>query len=280
MPFRRENDSAAAGRRELSHTPPRVKGVPFPGLASRIRSVIDAKPTTPARIARFWPVASGVGVLLLVAALALLIFYRENNKPFGFELEWMGELVENRTGVLVNIALVFNALGGGLLAIIVIPIGIAAALVLWRRWWAALYFVIATVAGAALVQLVKQLLGRARPTDMLVMADPGSFPSGHSANAAVIAATLGIIFARTWVWAAGAIYTLAMMLSRTYLGAHWISDTIGGALIGLGVAIIVWAPFAAKLNRERHAPHPPLWRKLTDGSGPADREPASRLTRR
>jgi undecaprenyl-diphosphatase len=67
-----------------------------------------------------------------------------------------------------------------------------------------------------------------------------------------------------------------MMLSRTYLGAHWISDTVGGMLIGAGVAVILWAPFAFRLYRERRLPHPPIWVKAhqhpstpgADGSHP------------
>ncbi len=51
----------------------------------------------------------------------------------------------------------------------------------------------------------------------------------------------------------GAVYTVGMMLSRTYVGAHWISDTVGGMLVGAGVAVIVWAPFAYLLYREKRA---------------------------
>ena len=111
-------------------------------------------------------------------------------------------------------------------------------------------------------------MGRPRPTEILVHPDFGSFPSGHSANAALIATTLGIIFWRTWIWITGAVYTVLMMLSRTYLGAHWISDTIGGMLVGVGVAVIIWAPFALRLYRERRLPHPPIWVKV-------DRHPAN-----
>ncbi|MEO7349227.1 MAG: phosphatase PAP2 family protein, partial [Terrimesophilobacter sp.] len=63
-----------------------------------------------------------------------------------------------------------------------------------------------------------------------------------------------LIFRETWLWYAGVIYTLAMAFSRTYLGAHWLSDTIGGALIGAGIAVIVWAPLASRLIRERKHP--------------------------
>ena len=217
----------------------------------------------PVKISRFWPLISAGFGLVLVAALALVIFYRENNKPFGFELEWMGEVVEHRSAFWTVPALVFNFLGGGLFAVLVIPLIVIAALIVFRRRWAALYFATATLASAIVVQLLKQVMGRPRPTDILVHPDFGSFPSGHSANAAVLATVLAIVFARTWVWAAGAVYTVAMMLSRTYLGAHWISDTVGGMLVGAGIAVIVWAPFALKLAAERSAAHRPIWKPLT-----------------
>jgi undecaprenyl-diphosphatase len=216
---------------------------------------------TAVRIARFWPLASAVGALALTVGIAALIVFRQQNKPFGFELEWMEEILENRSTLWTVPAFIFNFLGGGVFAIVVVPVLVVVGLLLWRRRWAALYFAIAALISVGVVQLLKHVIGRPRPEDMLVNPDFGSFPSGHSANAALIATALGIIFARAWVWAAGALYTIAMMLSRTYLGAHWISDTIGGMLVGAGVAVIVWAPFAYLLYREKRAQHPPLWAK-------------------
>jgi undecaprenyl-diphosphatase len=86
---------------------------------------------------------------------------------------------------------------------------------------------------------------------MLVVSDFGSFPSGHVANAATMAMCVFIIFPRLWVALAGSGYTIVMLLSRTYLGAHWLTDTVGGLLLGAGVAIVLWAPAAAKLGGER-----------------------------
>lgn len=208
--------------------------------------------------------ATAIGALALAGALAAVVFYREQNKPFGFELEWMEEILEHRSPFWTVPALVFNFLGGGITAIAVIPVLVIVALLLWRRRWAASYFAVASVASVVVVQSLKPLMGRPRPPeiDMLVQPDFGSFPSGHSANAALLATTLGIVFARAWVWAAGAGYTVAMMLSRTYVGAHWISDTVGGMLVGIGVAVIVWTPFANALRREKQAQYPPIWRRV------------------
>ena len=215
----------------------------------------------PVRVSRLWWVVSGGAALALVVLLALVIVYRESNKPFGFEVEFMSVLVAARSDLLTVPALVFNALGGGLISTIVVPGVIVAGLLLWRRPWGALYYVAAAIASATVTRVIKVIVARPRPEDILVTPDFGSFPSGHSANAAVVATALGIIFLRTWVWVAGAAYTLLMMLSRTYLGAHWISDTVGGMLVGVGLAVIIWAPFAYVLYRERHKPHPPIWAK-------------------
>jgi membrane-associated phospholipid phosphatase len=227
-----------------------------------VSEVIQSPAPAPVKIARLWWVVSAAGALLLVVLLAAVIFYRQADKPFGFEVEWMGELVEARVPVFTGLALALNWIGGGISGIVVVPLVIVAGLLIWRRPWAALYFVCATIASALVVLLMKTLVGRPRPTDILVTADVGSFPSGHSANAALMATTLGIIFWRTWVWIVGAAYTLLMMLSRTYLGAHWISDTVGGMVVGVGLAVIIWAPFAYVLYRERGNPHPPIWAKV------------------
>lgn len=233
------------------------------GMDEKKSEIVAGDAPAPVRIARLWWVASAAGALLLVVLLAAVIVYREANKPFGFEVEWMGELVEARAPIWTVPALVFNWIGGGISSIVIVPLVIIAGLLLWRRPWAALYYACAAVGSAAVVLVIKNVVGRPRPTDILVTPDFGSFPSGHSANAALIATTLGVIFWRTWVWIAGAVYTLLMMLSRTYLGAHWISDTVGGMLVGIGVGVILWAPFAFHLYRERRLPHPPIWVKVS-----------------
>ncbi|MFE4468943.1 phosphatase PAP2 family protein [Leifsonia sp. NPDC056824] len=224
-----------------------------------IEEVVASDAPAEVKIARLWWVVSGAAALVFVILLATVIFYRQADKPFPFELAWMNAMVTVRAPSWTVPALVLDQVGGGISSIVYVPLTIIGGLLLWRRPWAALYYVIAAVTSGVIVTVIKTLVGRPRPTAILVQPDFGSFPSGHSATAALIATTLAIIFWRRWVWIAGLIYTLLMMLSRTYLGAHWILDTVGGMLVGVGVGIILWAPFALRLYRERRRPHPPIW---------------------
>ena len=195
---------------------------------------------------------SGGTAVALALALGAVVAFRAG--PYGFDTEWLGELVEHRSPFWDVPAFAMNFLGGGWLGVFVVPIVIAVILLIVKKPWSALYFVLATIISAGLVQLLKSLFGRARPLDILVSADPGSFPSGHVANAATMVVTLAILLQRVWVWVVGSAYAVLMMLSRTYLGAHWLSDTVGGLLIGAAVAVLLWAPLAAKLQREWSAP--------------------------
>ncbi|MBG6056862.1 membrane-associated phospholipid phosphatase [Cryobacterium sp. MP_M5] len=223
----------------------------------------DRSPETAAapaarRIARRWPLVSALAAVALAFGLGALIVYRDNGRPLRIDAAWMDEIIEHRAPVWEYLSLAMNFLGAGIAGVVVIPVLILAVFLLLRRKWAAGYFLAATIVSSGLVQLLKNLFGRARPEDMLVTSDFGSFPSGHVANAATMVVCLAILFPRVWVWLAGALYTAVMMVSRTYLGAHWLTDTIGGLLLGVGVAVLLWAPVAAKLDGERHlaAQHP------------------------
>ncbi|BDI22653.1 phosphatase PAP2 family protein [Herbiconiux sp. L3-i23] len=202
-------------------------------------------------VQRRWPLFSGLAALALVIVGGALIAVREFEVvPYAIDDAWMNTLIALRTPFLDGVARVFDMLGGGVVGVFVVPIAVLLLLLALRRWWAALYFLAASVVSAGLVQLVKNTVDRPRPEEILVAVDFGSFPSGHAANAATIAVVLGIVLRRWWVWAIGALWVVGMMLSRNYLGAHWLTDTVGGLVLGTGVALVLWAPFALRLYRE------------------------------
>lgn len=194
--------------------------------------------------------APGLFLLVMAFGLGALILARGNN-PFLIDEEWNFFLATWESEPALWFARAMNVAGGTWFGIYVVPALCATALILLRRPWAATYFLAASIADALLVQVLKRLFGRARPDDILVVTDFGSFPSGHVANAATIATVFVILFTRWWVVIVGAAWVLLMAFSRTYLHAHWLSDTLGGAMIGTSAALLVAAAFTVPLVRDR-----------------------------
>ena len=207
------------------------------------------------RVSRRWPLVSGGTALAVALLLGAIVALRAS--PYEFDAEWLEELVEHRSPLWDVPAYVMSFLGGGWFGVFLVPIGVGVALLIARKPWSALYFVVASALSAGMVQLLKSLFARARPEQILVAADFGSFPSGHVANAATISVALAILVQRRWVWFAGAAWTVLMIFSRTYLGAHWLSDTIGGLLLGGAVSVFLWAPLASRLLKEWSRAAPP-----------------------
>ncbi|MBN8206691.1 phosphatase PAP2 family protein [Microbacterium esteraromaticum] len=182
---------------------------------------------------------TGGALLAAAIALGILVVTVPAGATNALDEFWNGVAAQLREPWVLWGALFMNRVGGGWIAVLLVPLLIVASLVAVRRWRSAVFAASAFIVSAGLTQLLKNLFARARPDDMLVASDFGSFPSGHTANAATIAVVLWLVFPRVWVAVVGVLWVLVMALSRTILAVHWITDTIGGALVGASAALLV-----------------------------------------
>ncbi|QIG39846.1 phosphatase PAP2 family protein [Microbacterium sp. 4R-513] len=215
-----------------------------------IRAAVGQPPSRDAAFPQRLPFIV-VGIVLIAGAAGLggWILFR-GDPPFAIDVWWDQTLAAWHSHFMTTFSFVMNFLGGGWFGVFVVPIVVGGILLFLRRPWAAMYFIAASVASAMFVQILKHTFGRARPEDIIVLSDFGSFPSGHVANAATVAVALMVIFPSIWTVIGGVVWVLLMALSRTYLHAHWLSDTLGGAMVGTGVALLLAALFLPLMARD------------------------------
>ena len=91
--------------------------------------------------------------------------------------------------------------------------------------------------------LVKQVCSRRRPFELLENvpcirrpSDRYSFPSGHTAAAFVVVATVGLFY--SFLFLPLLLLALLIGFSRIYLGVHYPTDILAGALLGIFCAEI------------------------------------------
>ena len=137
------------------------------------------------------------------------------------------------------------------IATVGVPLVILAVVV---QWWGrhhrihlrhvAIEAALASLAALAVNQLILLFVHRLRPYDAGVtnlIVSPSadwSFPSDHATVVFAIAATFALSNERKRT-IAFLIAAFVISWSRVFIGTHYLSDVLGGAIIGIGVAVVV-----------------------------------------
>lgn len=160
----------------------------------------------------------------------------------GAILMWIQEYI--RCPVLTVLMCFVSALGNGGLVWIAVSLGL---LIPKRTRKLGVLTLISLLLGALCTNVIlKPLIARPRPwlvveglSTLVTENDPASFPSGHTCAAFAACCVWMHALPRKWrilPLAAGAL----MGISRLYVGVHFPTDVLAGAVIGAACAYLVW----------------------------------------
>lgn len=166
-------------------------------------------------------------------------------------LSWM---VDHRHPALTSWAVAITDVGSPLG--VAILAGTLGGLLWWRtRQVVTALSVVATVAGAAATSAVLKVavaVHRPPPSVQLMAETDHSFPSGHVTATVALCGMAAVVLGpgarpamRLWLACTGAAAIIAVTLTRLYLGVHWLTDVLGGLLVG-GLAVLAGTVLTAR----------------------------------
>jgi membrane protein DedA with SNARE-associated domain len=133
-------------------------------------------------------------------------------------------------------------------------IAVGMAYLIWRqRWMAATHWLAALAFGFALTELLGTTVDVVRPPS----ASSGfGFPSVAVTMATITFGFFAVLIGRelpgrtrVWPYLVSGVVVTIIGFSRIYLGAHWLSDVIGGMLFGIFWLLLLGVAYRRRFNR-------------------------------
>lgn len=185
-----------------------------------------------------------VGVATAVL-FALLTVWVATGRATAMDRELILSMGAGSSSLLTGILLAVTFISGKLAAPAALLI--AALLYRWHGVRTSLFYIGACVSGQAIDALLKYDIGRVRPhhiSPRLTAAGGFSYPSADvmlsvlifGLGAYLLSREVRSAAVRWYAVGAAAVFAVLAAVARVYLGAHWPSDTAGGALAGVSCA--------------------------------------------
>jgi membrane-associated phospholipid phosphatase len=147
-----------------------------------------------------------------------------------------------RSADLNDATVLTSEVGGTLTVTVLAVLAVAVAAFVWRRWREPMLVAVAVAGEVAIFLLVTMLVDRDRPpVRHLDEAPPtSSFPSGHTAATIALWGALAVVanerarsaLVRNLFLVLAFVVPLLVATSRMYRGMHFLTDVLGGVLLG------------------------------------------------
>jgi len=215
----------------------------------------EERPAAAASRFRLFYALAGAALLALASGFAALVAVHPS-RPLTLRIDrgWQAIIRHIRDPALTEGAKIVSLVGGPVGGTVIV---IAVAAFLWlvrERRVGATYLAAVLVVSSSASQLIKHLVLRSRPLGALITADVGSFPSGHVVTTLAVGSALALVLARPGhrriPLAVVAVATLTMIWCRSYLGVHWLSDTLESIFVAGGIVLTGWAFAGRWVDRE------------------------------
>jgi undecaprenyl-diphosphatase len=209
--------------------------------------MLATEATAPTRRAAPVLLGTWVAIAAAVVGVGLLLTHPLRHSVGDPENDFARWLEDRRTSTLTTTAHVLTT-PGDTIVVLALAALLTVGLLVLRQWRSALFVVLAVGGVYGIYVLGFTLAHRDRPPVKIL--DPGlvpnhSFPSGHVAAATVLWGVVAVL-ARAYLpgvarWLVPVLVVIPplVLVSRLYLGAHHVSDTVVGLLFGMAWLVAV-----------------------------------------
>lgn len=181
--------------------------------------------------------------ILLILFIILTIFVL-NDKTLSLDTSAFNNLIKIKNEPLSKILFVITNIGSTIGTVIVLII--TCIIFLKRKIFSDFKYVFLNVSvGVILMQVIKSLIRRVRPSWKWIVQGGFSYPSGHTITAILFYGTLILLVNKKLKGRYKTILTVLFSLmifliaiSRIYFGAHYLTDVLASIILGIVILII------------------------------------------